>query len=187
MGWTSGRDGDIGGYTMSERNQLAARQRGELRSANIRKVVIKALDDIEAEMRANEGIYPLNGGALSKSEISRRAGISDTTLYSPKQKELNEKVGRWLESLKEKKVVGRTNIRKSQLERAADWKEKHDALQNMHIVTELEIQSLRAELDVVVQERDQALEAITLLRAENSALREQILRAGLSFVELANR
>lgn len=46
----------------------------------------QAMKTIRREMKANNGIYPANGGAVPKNEVARRAGIHPTTLFSKKQK-----------------------------------------------------------------------------------------------------
>lgn len=160
---------------MSDKHKMAALTRGEARSAEIKNKVQVAMDTIVAEIKANDGIYPANGGAVSKNEVARRAGISLSTLFSPKQKELGERVSLWLETLKKRETVGRMRVRRSFAQRAEDWKARYLALQDTHIKTELDLQSAQAE-------RDEALALAEKLRDENSALVEQLRMAGSSKV-----
>lgn len=161
---------------MSDRHREAAVVLGATRTAEIERKVRAAMVAISTEIDANGGIYPKNGGAISKNEISRRAGINLTTLFSPKQKSLGEEVSVWIENLKKDVVVGRIRVRRTFIERADDWKKKFLALQDSHILTELELQAANAE-------RDEAKAEVAQLRAKNSALFKQIREAGIFKVE----
>jgi hypothetical protein len=133
------------------------------------------MDAIMAEMKANGGIYPHNGGAVSKNEVARRAGISETTLFTDKQKELGQQVTLWLDALKKKETIGRQRVRRTFVERAEDWKKRHDDLQDSHIKTELDLLLAQAE-------RDEAVAEAQRLRNEKAALLEQLRLAGRSKV-----
>jgi len=156
---------------MSNRFEKAALVRGEARSAEIARKVKDAMAAIMAEMRANGDIYPANGGAVSKNEVARRAGISPTTLFSPKQKELGHQVTLWLETLKKKETIGRQRVRRSFAERAEDWKSRYLALQDSHVKTELDLQQAQAE-------RDEAQAEAKKLRNEYTALLKQVEASG---------
>lgn len=160
---------------MSNQFEKAALVRGEARSADVERKVKEAMDAIMTEMKANGGIYPANGGAVSKNEVARRAGISLTTLFSPKQKELGQKVTLWLDALKKKETIGRQRVRRSFVERAEDWKSRYLALQDSHIKTELDLQHAQAE-------RDEAVAEAQRLCDEKAALLEQLRLAGNSKV-----
>lgn len=155
---------------MSEIHKEAARLRGEARTAGVEARVREAMVTIQKEMAANNGIYPQNGGAVSMNEVARRANISETTLFSPKQKELGKHVKAWVESLKKTEVVGRKNVQRTVFERSEDWRHKYLALQDAHIATELDIQ------DAKVQLQD-AQKALAELKDKYDALLEQ-MRAG---------
>lgn len=148
---------------MNDRYKEAARLRGEKRSADVEHRVQEAMATILAEMKANNGVYPHNGGAVSMNEVARRAGIHNTTLHTPKQSDLGERVRHWVGSLKNKEVVGRMRVRRTFAERAEDWKMRYLALQNCHIKTELDLQQLEAD-------RDEARLELEKLRKENIAL-----------------
>lgn len=152
---------------MSEIHKEAARLRGEARSAGVEARVREAMVTIQKEMSANNGIYPENGGAVSMNEVARRAKISETTLFSPKQKELGKNVKAWVESLKKKEIVGRKNVQRTVFERSEDWRNKYLSLQDTHIATELDLQ------DAKVQLQD-AQKALSELHKKYDALLEQM-------------
>ncbi|CAM8635771.1 hypothetical protein MCEMSEM18_03201 [Comamonadaceae bacterium] len=155
---------------MSDTHKEAARLRGEARTAGVEAKVREAMVTIQKEMAANKGIYPENGGAVSMNEVARRAKISETTLFAPKQKELGRHVKAWVESLKKSEVVGRKNVQRSAFERAEDWRHKYLALQNTHIATELDLQDAEVQLQG-------AQKALAELKDKYDALLEQ-MRAG---------
>ncbi len=143
---------------MTEQHKLAAARRGAARTALMQERVALAMQSIHADMQSNGGIYPLNGGAVSMAELARRANISESSLYKkePENIALRERASLWLDTLKKKETVGRMRVKKTFAQRAEDWKEKYHALEQRHICTELELQSLEAESQK--------------LRAENVAL-----------------
>lgn len=132
---------------MSEQHKLAAARRGAARTAQMEQAATQAMQAIQADMQANGGIYPHNGGAVSMAELARRADISESSFYKkePDNIALKERATLWLDTLKQKETVGRMRVKKSLAQRAEDWKEKYHALEQRHICTELELQSLEAE------------------------------------------
>lgn len=160
---------------MNDKKKDAAKRRGEARTAQIEIRVRAAMADIEKDMTENDGIYPKNGGAISKNEVARRAKISLTTLFSPKQRTLGSEVKTWIDLLKEKKVAGRTRVRRIFQERADDWRKKFHALQDVHRATELELQDSVAELEKCKRDADD-------LRTKNQLLLEKIRLLGASMV-----
>ena len=132
---------------MSEVHKEAARRRGQARTSGVETRVREAMVFVQREMVANGGIYPANGGAVSMNEVARRAGISETTLFAPKQKELGKIVKAWVESLKKKEVVGRTRVRRTVFERSDDWRKLYLALKDQHILLELELQDAQVKLE----------------------------------------
>lgn len=143
---------------MSERHKSAALKRGAARTAKVEQQVNAAIQAIMAEMQANGGIYPNNGGAVSMAEVARRAEISESTFYKKDNAMLKERVTLWLDTLKKKETVGRMRVRKTLQQRAESWKEKYDALANRHIRTELELQQLQAEYEKLRRDYDTLLE-----------------------------
>ena len=152
---------------MSSKYLDAALKRGADRSARVAKNVLEAMKTIRREMKANGGIYPANGGAVSKNEVARRAGIHNTTLFSDKQKRLGERVGRWCELLKRKETVGRVRVRRTFAERAEDWETRYKLVVTHLALAELKVQSAESE-------RDDALAKVQELKTENAALLDQM-------------
>lgn len=160
---------------MSDVHKEAARLRGQARTAGVEARVREAMVTIQKEMAANNGIYPENGGSVSMNEVARRAKISETTLFSPKQKELGKNVKAWVESLKRTEVVGRKNVQRTVFERSENWRNKYLALQDAHIATELDLQ------DANVQLQD-AQKALVELNNKYDAMLEQMRAGGASKV-----
>lgn len=130
---------------MSEQHKIAAAKRGAARTEKTFQRVEDAIRAISDETAGNGGIYPRNGGAVSMAEIARRAGINEATFYKKDNTALKERAALWLDTLKKNETVGRMRVRKTFQQRAESWKEKYDALQNRHIITELQLQQLQAE------------------------------------------
>jgi AcrR family transcriptional regulator len=155
---------------MSEQHKLAAAQRGSARTKEMEQKVVQAMQAIQADMQANGGIYPHNGGAVSMAELARRAGISESSFYKkePDNLALKERADLWLDTLKKKETVGRMRVRKTFAQRAESWEKKYKALEQRHLRTELELQSLQAEAQK--------------LRDDNTVLLEQLRVTGASKV-----
>lgn len=153
---------------MSEQHKLAAARRGAARTAQMAQQVTQAMQAIQADMQANGGIYPNNGGAVSMAELARRADISESSFYkkNPDNSALRERAALWLETLKKKETVGRMRVKKTFAQRAEDWREKYHALEQRHICTELELQSLEVESQKI--------------RAENAALVQLLHKHGVT-------
>jgi AraC-like DNA-binding protein len=151
---------------MTAVHKVAARLRGEARTAHVEARVREAMKTIQKEIADNQGIYPVNGGAVSMNEVARRAKISSTTLFSPKQKELGKVVKAWVDSLKKTEVVGRKRVQRTVFERSEDWRNLFLALQDTHIATELDLQDAKVQL----QNAQQSLAELT---DKYDALREQ--------------
>jgi hypothetical protein len=143
---------------MSEQHKLAAAKRGAARTEKTLRQVEDAIRSIADDMANNGGIYPHNGGAVSMAEIARRAGINEATLYKKDNAALKERAALWLDTLKKKETVGRMRVRKTFQQRAESWKEKYDALQNRHIITELDLQRLQSEHEKLQRDYDALLD-----------------------------
>jgi hypothetical protein len=151
---------------MSEQHKLAASRRGAARTAQMEQAVTQAIQAIQADMHANGSIYPHNGGAVSMAELARRANISESSFYKkePENIALKERAALWLDTLKKKETVGRMRVKKSLSQKAEDWQQKYHSLEQRHIRTELELQSLEAQMHK--------------LHEENAALVEQLSKHG---------
>ncbi len=150
---------------MSEQHKVAAIKRGTERTTQMEQRVADAMRAIVADMQANAGIYPGNGGAVSMAELARRAGINESTLYKKGNAALKERATLWLDSLKKKETVGRMRVRKTFAARAEAWKEKYHALEQRHIRTELELQSLQAEAQELRDDNADLLEQMRVASA----------------------
>ncbi|HSN76899.1 MAG TPA: hypothetical protein VL334_17645 [Anaerolineae bacterium] len=161
---------------MSEQHKLAAARRGAARTAQMEQQVTEAMRAIHADLQANDGIYPHNGGAVSMAELARRAGISESSFYKkePENVALKERAALWLDTLKKKETVGRMRVKKTLSQRAEDWHQKHAALEQRHICTELELQASKAEWE---KEHKELTEKIATLERENATLIE-LLKSG---------
>lgn len=143
---------------MSEQHKLAAAKRGAARTQKTLRQVEDAMRAIADDIANNGGIYPHNGGAVSMAEIARRAGINEATLYKKDNTALKERAALWLDTLKKKETVGRMRVRKTFQQRAESWKDKYDALQNRHIITELDLQRLQSEHEKLQRDYDALLD-----------------------------
>ncbi len=145
---------------MSERHKIAAAKRGAERTEKVVQRVESAIRAIEEEMKANGGIYPGNGGAVSMAEIARRAGINESTFYKKDNTLLKEQASLWLATLKKTETIGRMRVRKTFEERAQGWQEKYRALETRHGITELQFQQLQAEFEALRRDYDALLEQL---------------------------
>ena len=148
---------------MTESTKVSRKQ-DITRTENVRKKVELAMNLIASEMKANGGIYPENGGAVSLNEVARRAVIGETTLHAPKQKELRQEVSEWLETLKKKATVGRMRVRSSLAERAESWRERYTALEQSHIKTEKDLEKTESELEEARKEVERLQQEVKSLK-----------------------
>lgn len=155
--------------TRAKQREKAIEQ-GKIRAAEVDRNVRSAMRTIADEMEANGGIYPHNGGAVSDAELYRRAGVHPTTV--PKNleiyKDLAADVKAWkADLLKERKPVGREQVRSTLADRVRDWQQRHDDLEQVHALVSTELQEAQARLE-------QAEEQIRELVRENKRLKAEI-------------
>jgi hypothetical protein len=131
---------------MAEHHKIAAAKRAAARKKALSDAVDQAMRTIVVEMKANEGIYPHNGGAVSRAELARRAGIDESSFYKPQNKDLKERTTLWLQQLQKKETIGRKRVRKHIKDVARDWKERYEALDRQNILTHLKMQKIEAEM-----------------------------------------
>jgi septation ring formation regulator EzrA len=152
--------------------QERALERGRERSGALDKRVREMMATIDQEIAANEGIYPHNGGALSAAELARRAGVHQTTFFTPTQREtLGKDVKAWIEKVKASHIVGKGPVRRNLSERLEDWKALYEGLAQSHRDTELELQQAEAELN-------EARSELERVRDENETLKELLAKSG---------
>lgn len=151
--------------------QKKALEQGAQRSDDVRTRVRAVMKAIDEEIAENSGIYPHNQGALSVTEVARRADIHPTTLYSAKQRELGEEVRSWLNQLKGQEPIGRGPAKKELSTRIADWRRLFENLQQSHRDTELDLQETNAALE-------ESVKTIEVLQAENERLLSLLSKSG---------
>lgn len=160
---------------MNNKYKAAALARGADRTAEIETKITRAMEVIATEMRANNGIYPSNGGAVSKNEVARRAGIGKTTLFAAKQRELSATVDAWLQALRAGSVVGRGKAQRTYSERVEAWRERYLALEANYRRVELELQAAESQLESV-------LASVLELQSQNAILSQMLVAANGSNV-----
>lgn len=146
--------------------QLRAHAAG--RTKEVVKKVRAAMRSIEADVEGKDGIYPLNGGRLSKAELCRRAGISEITLMGKAHKaSLNVEVDAWLKQIRTGMRQGKKSVRRAVTDRADQWKAHLDEIAQRYVEAKLELIECRAQLETLAKEK-------AALEAENASLREQV-------------
>jgi len=125
-------------------------KQGEGRSDAYKQAIEDAKIVIATEIKANQGIYPQNGGKLSLIEICRRANKSHKTLYGYKYKDgFKVDLENWIVAISQSAAVTRTQAKKAVAERVAEWRELYSALEATHIqVSDLLIEERRLRLEL---------------------------------------
>jgi hypothetical protein len=148
-----------------------AKAQGKQRTDDVQVRVREIMATIEREIVGNEGIYPHNGGALSKAEVCRRANVHPTTLFSPTQRVFGGEVQDWLDAIKKENVTGRLSVRRTLAERQDDWKKLYEGLAQSHRDTELELQQTQADLKKTSDE-------LSMVKRENARLTSTLATFG---------
>lgn len=121
----------------------------------------RAMRDIEAEILANEGIYPFNYGRVTQSELCRRADVKKATLQNPLHKDTTRvEIIHWLDGLNSQLTKTREGTR-----------------ERVTAVTEnlsVELKRLTLELEQVQARLVSAEKLIDQLHHENAALRVRL-------------
>lgn len=121
----------------------------------------KAMADIEAEIKAHNGIYPFNHGRVTQSELCRRADVKKATLQNPLHKDTTRvEIMRWLDGLATLLAQTRDGTR----ERVTEVADNLTA----------EVARLTQAYEAVSARLVEAERLIEQLRAENVALRNQV-------------
>lgn len=158
---------------MAEHHKIGATKRAAARKAALKEAVDGAMRAIVEDMKANQGIYPHNGGAVSMAELARRAGINESSFYKKQNVDLKESANLWLQQLQKKETIGRKRVRKHLKEVASDWKARYEAIDRDNIVTHLKLQALEAEN--------------LRLKEEVKSLREQLLAQPANVINIAKK
>lgn len=143
--------------------QAAAKQRTDSVVEKLRR----AMATIEAEVEAHDGLYPFNKGRLTQAEVCRRAGISKVTLQGPLHKTTTKaEVDAWVARVTAGIVKGKKNVRKAVTDRAEGWKANLEAIAQQYHECQLELASVRSELQLVTAERNALLKQTGLKRVQ---------------------
>lgn len=119
----------------------------------------EAMNAIEQEIDAHEGVYPFNGGRLSQAELCRRAGVKPITLLGPAHKTTTKvEVDAWLARVTRAMVQGKKSVRRAVTDRATAWKEQLELIAHQYHLAELRMVAMQARIDE--------------LEAENAVLRD---------------
>jgi len=143
------------------------------RSLMVIKKLRAAINEIEVEIEANEGIYPYNGGKLSQAELCRRASINQVTLSTAAHRNTTRPmVEEWLTRIRSATITGSKSVRRAVTDRAAEWKAHHQAIAENYRIAELEMLDMRKK--------------IRQLENENAALKELLTKSGNSKLLIPN-
>lgn len=139
----------IEGRRVSAQRKVSTRERCE-----------GAMRDIQADVEANKGIYPLNDGRITLQEVLRRADLSSAALEKPHHRDFKGEVNDWIAGANKKIARGARTIRKVVTERVDDANAEIKAIRQAWTEAELEYVDGRA--------------AVAKLTTENAALARQV-------------
>jgi hypothetical protein len=137
----------------------AALSRYDRNAEEIHIRVRKMMHTIQAELDANEGIYPHNRGSVSLAEVARRVQIHPVTFHKKRYVELAGEVKHWLENLHQGAIIRRVRLRNEIGSRVQQWKQLYESLRETHRSTETVLAFAEAKLqesikkNLVLQER----------------------------------
>ncbi len=104
----------------------------------------RAMRDIEADILKNDGVYPLNYGRVTQSELCRRADVKKATLQNSVHKDTTRvEVTIWLDALNAKLMQTRTGVRERITERADSLIERLELMTNALEEANAEMKMLR--------------------------------------------
>lgn len=146
-----------------------------LRSDRVVAALRRAMGIIEAEIEANEGLYPYNSGRLSQAELCRRAGVANVTLQNPSHKTTTlVEVNKWLARVRAKIVAGQKSVRKTVTDRVDQWKHEYKKVATHYNVSRLEVADLKGRLKDANAALAEAKAHTKALEAEISVLRSEL-------------
>jgi len=121
----------------------------------------QAMREIEADIHANNGIYPFNYGRVTQSELCRRADVKKATLQNPVHKDSTRvEIIKWLDALNAKLMQTRDSTRE-RVTAVADkltdeltrWTQACQRAEERLAKAELLIEQLRAENDLLKKQQ----------------------------------
>lgn len=147
------------------------------RSDEVLTKLKKAMEAIEKDIEANDGLYPFNNGRLSLAEVCRRASIHKITLQGGRHSATTKVfVKEWLQNLDKLSMVGAKAVRKRVTESADEWRDRYFAIaQKYNEMYAVNILSMQSKLD-------EAYSRVADLESENMALRKKLSLGGVSSI-----
>ena len=113
----------------------------------------RAMREIEEDVRQNDGLYPLNHGRVTQSELCRRADVKKATLQNSVHKDTTRvEITVWLDELNAKLVQTKTGVRERVTERADGLNERLTLATKALGDAEVELQALRARVQILESE-----------------------------------
>ena len=110
----------------------------------------RAMREIEEDVRQNDGLYPLNHGRVTQSELCRRADVKKATLQNSVHKDTTRvEITAWLDELNAKLVQTRTAVRERVTERADVLNERLTLAAKALESAEVELEALRARVKIL--------------------------------------
>lgn len=122
--------------------------------------------DIQADVEANKGIYPLNDGRITLQEVLRRADLSSAALEKPHHSAFKGEVTDWVVGANKRIARGARTIRKAVTERVDDANAEIKAIRQAWTEAELEYVEGRGEVAKLTTENAALARQVQQLQAE---------------------
>jgi hypothetical protein len=133
-------------------------EKGNARTEAALKRLHTAMAEMEADIAANQGIYPFNYGRVTQSELCRRADVKRATLQNPLHKDSTRlEIMAWLDTLNANLTQTRDSTRERVTAVADDWA--------------AEIERLTQANQALQQQLEAAEPLVAQLRQENAQLK----------------
>ncbi|USX25325.1 hypothetical protein NHH73_22380 [Oxalobacteraceae bacterium OTU3CINTB1] len=169
------------------RISASAQKKGVERSRAVKQKVVAAMRAIRKEIAASCWSHSAGRVELDYSELCRRAGIHNTTLYPKRQDDevkkewrarLFKRVNAWVKAVNKRREKVERQTRRSQASRIEDWKTLYDGLANSNHISELQLKQATTNLA-------NAQETIEALKLDVIRLTEIVVKtAGSNVVQL---
>ncbi|TXM95307.1 hypothetical protein [Methylobacterium sp. WL116] len=136
------------------------------RKATTQERCSDAMRDIQADVEANKGIYPLNDGRITLQEVLRRADLSSAALEKPHHRAFKGEVADWVAGANKRIARGARTIRKVVTERVDDANAQIKAIRQAWTEAELEYVEGRDEVATLTTENAKLVREVQHLKAE---------------------
>ncbi len=133
------RKGPKGLPAANDLKRAGALVAGSRRTDAFKDALVRAMKDIETEVIGNKGVYPLNEGRLSPTEVARRAGVVVNSLYHVRHGELMTDVGVFVN-----RMLAFAPVKRTASEAGRTWEELYREIADNYRADGLEWQSDRA-------------------------------------------